>query len=157
MLDRLPLPARLTPFGEGMRRRDRPAPDRSEAETWLRRAEAEADLLYATVRSLVLAALWGLYLLSADGHHHDTVARTTLGAYTALTAFTWYAVWRDWHGRLLSGLTITADVVLVVAQLAVLSAEAGFSPEQLFALPPATLVFLIVAHAALRFRTSLVL
>lgn len=133
------------------------APDRPEADAWLRRAEGEADLLYAAVRTLVLAVFWVLYLLSADGHHHDGIARATLLAYTGLAVFTWCAVWRGWRGPLLAAFTVTADVVLVVAQLAVLAVAAGVPPGQLFALPPATLAFLVVAHAALRFRTGLVL
>jgi adenylate cyclase len=130
---------------------------RRDADALLRRAEADADLLYAAVRTLVLAALWALYLASADGHHHDDAALAGLVAYTALAAFTWYAVWRDWRSRHLAVLTVSADVVLVVAQLVVIAAQAGVPPAQLFALPPATLVFLVIAHAALRFRTGLVL
>lgn len=152
MFHRLPLVGRLS-FAMGSPQ----APGSREADVWLRRAEDEADLLYATVRSLVLAVFWILYLLSADGHHHDGIARATLIAYSALTAFTWCAVWFGWHNLLLAGLTVTADVVLVVAQLAALSAAAGVPPGHFFALPPATLAFLIVAHSALRFRASLVL
>lgn len=128
-----------------------------EVDALLRRAEGEADVLYAGLRSLVLAVLWAMYVLSADGHHHDRSAAVMLAAYTALTAFTWYAVRLGWRGHLMAVLTITADVVLVVAQLAFLAIATGVPSDQLFTLPPATLVFLIVAYAALRFRTGLVL
>ena len=157
MSHRLPPAAGNNPAAGATLPLDPPAPSQQEADLWLRRAEREADLLYATVRSLVLAVFWALYLLSEDGHHHYGIAGTTLIAYTGLAAFTWYAVWRGWQGRLLAGLTVTADVVLVVAQLALLSDAAGRPPGHVFTLPPAALVFLIVAHTALRFRTTLVL
>ncbi len=157
MIHRLPFATGLSPAVGNARSHGPHAPERREGDVWLRRAERDADLLYASVRSFVLAVLWGLYLYSEDGHHHDDVSLAALIAYTALAAFTWCAVWRDWHGRILAGFTVTADVILIVAQLAILSAQAGVPPTQLFALPSATLVFLVVAHAALRFRTSLVL
>ena len=129
----------------------------SAAIALLGRAEADADFLYAVVRTLVLATFWALFLAAADGHHHDTITATTLGGYTALTGFTWLAVWRGWRGRSLTFATVTADVLLTALQLGALAQEAALPATHLFTLPPSGLVFLVVAHAALRFDAEVVL
>lgn len=123
----------------------------------LARAEADADLLYATVRTMILAVFWGLFFLAEEGHHHDAATALTLAGYTALAAWTWLAVWRGWHGRALTIATVTADVLLVALLLAALARAADLPTGHLFALPPSGLVFLVVAHAALRFDAGIVL
>lgn len=123
----------------------------------LRRAETDADFLYAVVRTLVLATFWALFLAAADGHHHDTITAATLGGYTVLTGFTWLAVWRGWRSRVLTIATVTADVLLTALQLGALAQEAALPATHLFTLPPSGLVFLVVAHAALRFDAEVVL
>ena len=82
MFHRLPPAVGLSPAAGDTPPLGPPAPSQQEADLWLRRAESEADLLYATVRSLVLAVFWVLYLLSGDGHHHYDIAGATLIAYT---------------------------------------------------------------------------
>jgi hypothetical protein len=55
MSHRLPPAAGDNPAAGATLPLDPPAPSQQEADLWLRRVEREADLLYATVRSLVLA------------------------------------------------------------------------------------------------------
>jgi adenylate cyclase len=136
-------------------------PGRAEREdaarALLERAEADADLLYAAVRTLVLAVFWAFFLATHERHHHGGVTVLALVGYTGLAAWTWIAVWRGWRGRVHALATVTADVLLTVATLAALARAAGLPADHLFALPPSGLVFLVVAHAALRFRAGVVL
>jgi adenylate cyclase len=135
------------------RRRER----KDAARTLLERAEADAELLYATVRTLVLAVFWAFFLVTQESHHHGGITVLVLAGYTGLAAWTWIAVWRGWRGHVHTLATVTADILLTVALLAALARAAGLPANHLFALPPSGLVFLLVAHAALRFRAGVVL
>ena len=131
-------------------------PDLS-AKTLLLRAEAEADLLYATVRTLVLGVFWILFLAAGDGHHHDLLTAWALAGYSLLTMLSWVAVWFRWTGRAFVLVCVTVDVLLAATLLAGLALAADMPTSRLFALPASGLVFLLVAHAALRFNASTVL
>jgi adenylate cyclase len=123
----------------------------------LRTAEQEAERLHAAVRTVVLAAFWGLLLISGEGHHHEAIAFAALGAYSGLTLLTWVAVLRGWHDGRFSAVMVTLDVALVVLQVWLLALSAGLPDGHLFMLPPATIIFLVVAQNALRFQPTPVL
>jgi adenylate cyclase len=127
------------------------------ARALLARAEAEADLLYAAVRTLVLAVFWLLFLAASDGHHHDSLTAGALAGYSLLTMLSWVAVWRHWRSRAFVLICVTVDILLAATLLTGLAVAADMSTSRLFALPASGLVFLLVAHAALRFNASTVL
>lgn len=127
------------------------------AKALLARAEAEADLLYAAVRTLVLAVFWVLFLAASDGHHHDSLTAGALAGYSLLTTLTWAAVWFRWSSRAFVLICVTVDILLAATLLAGLAIAADMPTSRLFALPTSGLVFLLVAHAALRFNASTVL
>ncbi len=127
------------------------------AKALLAQAEAEADLLYAAVRTLVLAVFWVLLLAADDGHHHDSLTAGALTGYSLLTTLTWVAVWFRWSSRAFVLICVTVDILLAATLLAGLAIAADMPTSRLFALPASGLVFLLVAHAALRFNASTVL
>ena len=127
------------------------------AKALLARAEAEAEFLYAVVRTLVLAVFWVLFLAASDGHHHDSLTAGALAGYSLLTTVTWIAVWYRWHNRAFILTCVTVDILLAATLLAGLAVAADMPTSRLFALPASGLVFLLVAHAALRFNASTVL
>lgn len=127
------------------------------AKALLLRAEAEADLVYAMVRALMLGVFWILFLAAGDGHHHDLLTAWALAGYSLLTMLSWVAVWFRWTGRAFVLVCVTVDVLLAATLLAGLALAADMPTSRLFALPASGLVFLLVAHAALRFNASTVL
>ncbi|MGE3289821.1 MAG: adenylate/guanylate cyclase domain-containing protein [Geminicoccaceae bacterium] len=131
-------------------------PDLS-ARALLMRAEAEADLLYAGVRTLILAVFWLLFLAASDGHHHDSLTAGALVGYSVLATLSWFAVCYRWNSRAFVLTCVTADALLAATLLAGLAVAADMPTSRLFALPASGLAFLLVAHAALRFNASTVL
>lgn len=120
-------------------------------------AETEAEFLYAAVRTLVLAVFWVLFLAASDGHHHDSLTAAALAGYSLLTALTWAAFWFRWNSRAFLLICVTMDSLLMATLLAGLAIAADMPTSHLFALPASSLVFLLIAHAALRFNASTVL
>ena len=75
-----------------------------------------------------------------------------VGAFIAL-ALAWKRVFHP----ILPYAYTTFDVILVSLNILFLTNMLGFSPHMAFAIPASALIFLVLAHAAMRFRPELVM
>lgn len=120
-------------------------------------AEKQRELLAATLRVFVFFALLAAVLsLREHGAHHHPVLKVTI-AYGVLTFAGLVFAWRRIFHPILPAVFITLEVGLVSTQTVLMGQMMGQSAMSLSALPVATVIFVILAHAAMRYRPWLVI
>ena len=120
-------------------------------------AEKSRERLAAIIRVFVFLALLAAVLsLREHGAHHHPVLNVTI-AYGLLAAAGVVFAWRGVFHPLLPFVFVTLEVGLVAVQTVLMGSLMGQPPMSLAALPVATVIFVILAHAAMRYRPWLVL
>ena len=109
------------------------------------------------LRIVVFVALMGtVLLLRQHGAHHHPVLGVTM-IYGALALIGLVLAWRGVFHPVLPYLFVTMEVGLVLLQTALMVSLMGRSPSMIATLPVATIIFVILAHAAMRYRPWLVI
>lgn len=129
---------------------------RSHVNGALARAERETDTLLAYLRTLVFVALasvlWATGTLSNE--HMAMLSIAGLGTLAAASlALTWSGFSRPW----LPWAFATLDVALLLHCVSLLALATGMPSAEMLSAPGASLIFLLLATAAVRHRPFLVL
>tara|TARA_R110000787_G_scaffold150694_3_gene264624 strand:- start:986 stop:2281 length:1296 start_codon:yes stop_codon:yes gene_type:complete len=120
-------------------------------------AEGRQERLAAALRIVVFLVLLAAVLsLRNHGAHHHPVLNVTL-AYGVLAIVGLVFAWKDIYHPLLPFTFLTLEVGLVSVQTILMGSLMGESPFSLAALPVASVIFVILAHASMRYRPWLVL
>lgn len=129
----------------------------NDLERTLKSAERQRERLAAILRVFVFLSLMAATLsLREHGAHHHPVLNVTI-AYGALAAAGLVLAWRRIFHPLLPFAFVTLEVVLVGVQTILMGSLMGQEPMSIVALPSAAVIFVILAHAAMRYRPWLVL
>jgi hypothetical protein len=126
------------------------------AHTELRQAELRADRLSATIRAIVFIALVAIFATMDIGRQHQPATATSLTVYGVVAVIAVVLAWRRIFHPLLAYALVTIDVVVLTVQLTVLVRHFSLPHAAVYAIPASGLIFLVLAHAALRFRPGLV-
>ena len=122
----------------------------------LSRAETDQERLAAILRIVVFLALLATVLsLRQQGAHHHPVLAVTL-AYGGLALTGLLLAWRGIFHALMPYVFVTLEVGLLLMQTVFMSSLMGRSPSVLTTVPMATIIFVFLAHAAMRYRPWLV-
>jgi adenylate cyclase len=117
--------------------------------------ERDTERISAGLRMIVVLAL-GVLLLTTDSPDPHNLLTVALGAYFGVAVlavgFAYFRFFRPW----LPWLFVTLDVAVLWLIIAVPGRSMGMAPVAILALPAAALVFVILAHAAMRYRPALV-
>lgn len=128
-----------------------------DARSMLRAAEEAAEKTYSSVRLIILVSLVVLFFAMEAVHHHNDIAVISLALYGALTAVslivTWKRIFRPWMPYAF----VTCDIGFIGLHLLEMARDLGFPPAAIFGIPASGLMFLVLTHAALRFRPALVI
>lgn len=127
-----------------------------DVDTFLRDAELAAERLSALVRLVIFVALLALVLSSTVDHHHERFALLVVSGYGLVTIVALILAWRRMFHPLLPYAYATFDVVLVCLSLLLVSRMLDFPPHMVFAIPASAIIFVVLAHVAMRFRPELV-
>jgi adenylate cyclase len=123
----------------------------------LRSAESRAERLSAALRAVIFLVLLTVFASIEVGHSHEIFATLSLSLYGGVTVASLVLAWhRLFHPALAYGL-VTVDVVLVAVHLVLLVRVLALPHAVAYAVPATGLIYLVLAHAALRFRPALVL
>lgn len=127
-----------------------------DANAFLRDAELATERLSATVRLVIFLALLALVLSSGADHHHERFAVLVVSGYGLIAVVALVLAWLRIFNWLLPYAYATFDVVLVCLSLLLVSRMLQFPPHMVFAIPASAMIFVVLAHAAMRFRPGLV-
>jgi adenylate cyclase len=127
-----------------------------EAGAFLREAELASERLSAVVRMVIFISLLMLALTTRIDHHHERFALLTILAYGTVALVALALAWKRVFHPILPYAYATFDVILVSLNVLFLTTMLDFPPHMAFAIPASGLIFLVLAHAAMRFRTWLV-
>lgn len=127
-----------------------------DADAFLREAELASERLSAIVRLVIFVALFALVLTSGTKHHHEQFALAVVSAYGVVAVCALLLAWRGVFHPVLPYAYATFDVVLVCLSLLLVSRMLDFPPHMVFAIPASAVIFVVLAHAAMRFRPELV-
>ncbi len=129
----------------------------NDLEKTLKSAERQRERLAAILRVFVFLSLMAATLsLREHGAHHHPVLNVTI-AYGVLAVAGLVFAWRRIFHPLLPLAFVTLEVTLVGIQTILMGSLMGQAPMSLVALPSAAVIFVILAHAAMRYRPWLVL
>jgi adenylate cyclase len=129
----------------------------NDVDTILARAESGQERLAALLRVLIFIALLATVLsLKQHGSHHHPILSVTM-IYGGLTAIGLFLAWRQIFHLLLPYVFVTLEVALLLLQTALMASLMGQSPSAIAALPIATIIFVLLVHAAMRYRPWLVI
>jgi len=122
----------------------------------LSRAEADQERLAAILRVVVFLAFVAtvLSIRQQGAHHHPVLAITVAYGALALTGLS--LAWRGVFHRLLPYVFVTLEVSLLILQTIFMASLMGRSPSMLATVPMATIIFVLLAHAAMRYRPWLI-
>ncbi len=123
----------------------------------LRQAEIEAETTSATVRFIIFLALTIAVLTAAGGGKSGWNAALAVSLYGAVSAVGMLLAWRRIFHPAIPVLFVTFDIVLVVAHVLMLTKLMEAHPASPFALPAASLIFVILIHASMRYRPWLII
>lgn len=119
-------------------------------------AEQRSEMLLAYLRLAVLVILLVvLRIFDFFGNHY--VAILSIALYGIATGVALLLAWRRLYRPWLPWLFTTLDVALVIAFVAMLTEHVGLSTAMAFSTPGGLMIFLFLAHAAVRYRPALVL
>ena len=127
-----------------------------DADAFLRDAELAGERLSAIVRLVIFSTLLALVSTSRVDHHHEQFALITVVAYGVIAAVTLVLAWQRIFHPALPYAYVTFDVALVCLSVLLISRMLDFPPHMAFAIPASALIFVVLAHASMRFRPALV-
>jgi adenylate cyclase len=128
----------------------------NEVDAILARAEVGQERLAAMLRIVVFLALLATVLsLQEQGAHHHPILGITM-IYGSLALIGLLLAWFGIFHPLLPYLFVTVEVGLVLLQTALMASLLGQSPSSIAAMPVATIIFILLVHAAMRYRPWLV-
>lgn len=127
-----------------------------DAHAFLRDAELAGERLSAIVRLVIFSTLLALVLTSKVDHHHEQFALITVAAYGVVAVVALVLAWRRVFHPVLPYAYVTFDVALVSLSVLLISRMLDFPPHMAFAIPASALIFVVLAHASMRFRPALV-
>jgi len=122
----------------------------------LRSAELRSERLSAAIRAVVFLVLLAVFARIGHDHHPNTYAALSLSIYGVVTAAALILAWRQIFHPAIAYALVTLDVVLVAIHLTLLIQLLALPHAMAYAVPAYGLVFLVLAHASLRFRPWLV-
>lgn len=129
----------------------------NEIDAILAKAEVGQERLAAMLRIVVFLALLATVLsLQQHGAHHHPILGVTM-IYGSLALIGLLLAWFRIFHPLLPYLFVTLEVGLVLLQAALMSSLMGRSPSMIATMPIATLIFVLLVHAAMRYRPWLVI
>ncbi len=128
-----------------------------DATSMLRVAEESAEMIYAGVRVIVLASLAVLFFVMDEVHRHNDIAVASLVLYGILTATSLCIAWRRVFRWWMPYAFVTFDIVLIGIHLFDMTKELGLPPTMLFSIPASGLLLVVLTHASLRFRPTLII
>lgn len=129
----------------------------NEFDRRLTAAESNREKLAAAVRVIIFAALLTLSLtLKQHGAHHHPILSIAL-LYGALAFAGLLIAWSGFYHRLIAPVFVTLEVALIATQTVLTGALMGDTPLSQAALPVGTVIFVVLAHVAMRHRPILVL
>lgn len=128
----------------------------ANADAFLRDAELAGERLSAIVRLVIFLALLALVITSGVDHHHERFALITVAAYGVVAVAALVLAWRQIFHPALPYAYVTFDVALVCLSVLLISRMLNLSPHMAFAIPASAMIFVVLAHASMRFRPALV-
>jgi adenylate cyclase len=143
-----------------MRRRQRsatgvPAAPGADPDDLLHQAELDGERIAALFRCIIFASLLAAVAFTDPGLHQTDIA-SSLSLYGVGTLIGIGLAWRKIFHPVIPYLFVTFDIGMVSIQLLLLTETMGMPPAQSLATPVATLVFVIMVHASMRYRPWLV-
>lgn len=121
-----------------------------------RELERDTERISAYLRLVILGAFVVLYL-TTDNPGPDSRLAFALGAYAVIAALAIGLAYRRYFQPWLPWLFVTLDVAILWLLMAVPARSMGMAPAAILSLPMASLIFVMLAHAAMRYRPTLVL
>lgn len=115
-----------------------------------------ADRLSAAIRVIVFVSLVAVFATMDIGRQHQPATATSLAAYGVIAVIAVVLAWRRMFHPVLAYALVTADVIVLTVQLTVLVRHFALPHAAVYAIPASGLIYLVLAHAALRFRPALV-
>ena len=127
-----------------------------EIQKLLRGAEINAEKISAVIRLVVFVTLASV-IFSADGTLGPAASiELAIGIYGIGATVGLVLAWRGIFHPVIPYLFVTFDVILVSAQILMLTGLMGMDSHFTFALPVTGLVFVILIHASMRYRPWLI-
>jgi adenylate cyclase len=121
-----------------------------------KQAEVEAEKISAVVRLVIFATLAIAVFADGGSMASSGLAWMLVGLYGVGAIVGLLLAWRRIFHPAVPYLFVTFDVVLVAAQVLMLTRMMGMPSGSAFAVPAAALIFVILIHASMRFRPWLV-
>lgn len=126
-----------------------------DARSMLRAAEESAETIYSSVWLIILVFLVMLFFAMEAVHHHNDIAAISLALYGVLTAVSLAVAWKRIFRPWIPYTFVTCDIGFIGLPLLEMTRDIGFPPAANFGIPASGLMFLVLTHAALRFRPAL--
>lgn len=133
------------------------SPDVAPLDRLLLAAEVDQERLAAWLRLIVFGALLAMVLTLPRGLGHFRPALVTALAYGGVAGIGLWAAWRHYYRRYLPVVFVTLEIAIVVLQAVLLAAAMAIPASAVMIMPVSALVFVVLAHAAIRYRPWLVL
>lgn len=131
--------------------------DKVEVQKILRSAEVDAEKLSAVIRLVIFVTL-ATVIFSADGSGRPAGSiEIAVGIYGLGTVIGLALAWRRIFYPGVPYFFVTFDVVLVSVQILMLTGLMRMGTSFAFALPATGLIFVILIHAAMRYRPWLII
>ncbi len=143
-------------FPADIRRKSSTDTGNSDVQAMLRCAELDAEKTSAIIRLVVFLSLALTIFYAAETPVPGDGALAATGLYGLGTALGLLLAWRGIFHPAIPYLFVTFDVILVVAQVLVLARLMGMQTASPFVVPAAALIFIILIHAAMRYRPWLI-
>ncbi len=128
----------------------------ADADAFLRDAELAGERLSAIVRLVIFLTLLMLMIASGIDHHHEVFVLITVAAYGVIAVIALMLAWRRVFHPALPYAYVTFDVALVFLSVLLISRMIESPPDLTFAGPTSAIIFVVLAHASMRFRPGLV-
>ena len=127
----------------------------ADAHDLLRQAELGGERVAALFRVIIFASLLSVAAFTDQGLHRLDIS-TWLLLYGMGTLVGIALAWRGIVHPSIPYLFVTFDIMMISIQLLLLTQMLGMPPTHSFAMPVASLVFVIIVHASMRYRPWLV-
>lgn len=127
-----------------------------DTSSLMKQAELEAEKISASIRLVIFITLAAAVLAGGGSAAPGGLAWMLVGLYGVGALVGSLLAWRRIFHPVVPYLFVTFDIVLVAAQVLILTRMMGIPSTSAFAVPAAALIFVILIHASMRFRPWLV-